>query len=230
MRLKFDQPMDPDYFKVLDLKAKVWTRRCCALRRHVEYDPNNQQFTIPLLFPLNYESSLELSGFKSAQGAEAEPVGLKYTAGEEFFDPDWLKKMKTSQNTFQLRDLLEKVKKARSEVNSISEAVFSGVFSYNRFFSSEAYFKMQGPGQFYADISQIMFSDYLIGSDGKKCWYYIKMDHPKSKMIEKLVTAPYDEIQDKIVSICDPFQISEGDIGETIDELNLEYCGTEVLD
>jgi C-terminal processing protease CtpA/Prc/outer membrane lipoprotein-sorting protein len=230
LRLTFDQPMEPNYYKVLGLKAKVWTGRCCALRRHVEYDPNSQQFTIPLLFPLNYESSLELSGFKSAQGAEAEPVGLKYTAGEEFFDPDWLKKMKTSQNTFQLRDLLENVKKARSKVNSISEAVFSGVFSYNRFFSSEAYFRMQGSGQFYADISQIMSSEFFIGSDGQTCWFYTKHERPGGKIIEKLVTAPYDEIQDKIVSICDPFHISKGDIGETIDELNLEYCGTEVLD
>jgi carboxyl-terminal processing protease len=230
LRLTFDQPMVPNYYKVFDLKAKDWTRRCCALRRHVEYNPNSQQFTIPLLFPLNCESSLELSGFKSIQGVEAEPITLKYTTGEEFFDPDWLKQMKTSQSTFQLRGLLEKVKKARSEVNSISEAVFSGVFSYNRFFSSEAYFRMQGPDQFYADISQIMSSRFCIGSDGKKCWFYTKYERPGSKIIEKLVTAPYDEIQDKIVSICDPFQISEGDIGETIDELNLEYCGTEVLD
>ena len=230
LRLKFDQPMEPNYYKVFDRTAKFWFRRCCALRRHVEYDPNSQQFTIPLLFPFNCESSLELSGFKSIQGAEAEPVVLKYTAGEEFFDSDWLKKMKTPQNASRLRGLLEKVKKARSKVNSISEAVFSGVFSYNSFFSSEAYFKIQGPGQFYADISQIMVSEFLIGSDGKKCWFYTKYERPGSKIIEKLVTAPYDEIQDKIVSICDPFQISEGDIGETIDELNLEYCGTEVLD
>ncbi len=231
LRLTFDQPMVPNCYKVLDLKAKVWTRRCCALRRHAEYDPNSQQFIIPLLFPLNCESSLELSGFKSIQGAGAEPVVLKYTTGEEFFDPDWLKKMKTLQNTFQLRGLLEKMKKARSKVNSISEAVFTGVFGYNRLFSSEAYFRMQGPGQFYSDISQLMSSKFfIIGSDDQTCWFYIKFERPGSKIIEKLVTAPYDEIQGKIVSICDPFQISEGGIGETIDELNLEFCGTEVLD
>jgi carboxyl-terminal processing protease len=221
LKITFDQPMYPDQYGFFNRTTKTSN----VLRCNVEYDPVAYQFTIPVVLPPDWQGTIEFRGFKSVKGIEADPVNIKYSTGKDIFSQSILKSLIVSQKSGELTNLLEKIKKMRSNLNSLSETVYMTHSSDNRTESNRTIFKLKGRNQFYADVSNIMGVPFHIGSDGQNCWWYYGR-----KNAEKLIMAPFDEIDDKNVIICDPFLLTQNDVATAIEKYNLEYLGTKSHD
>jgi outer membrane lipoprotein-sorting protein len=217
LKITFDQPMYPDQYEFFNRT----TKNSNVLRRNVEYDPATFQFTIPVVFPPNWKGTIEFHGFKSVKGIEADPVKIEYSTGKDIFSQSFMKSLNASQKSDDLIDLLEKIQKMRSNLRSLSEAVYMTHSSDNRTESNRTIFKLKGRRQFYADVSDVMGVPFHIGSDGENCWWYYGREGK-----ERLIMASFDEIDDKNVIICDPFYLTENDVVTAIKKFNLEYLGT----
>jgi carboxyl-terminal processing protease len=221
LKITFDQTMYPDQYEFFNRTTKNGN----VLRRNVEYDPVTYQFTIPMVFPPNWKGTIEFHGFESAKGIEADPVKIEYSTGKDIFSQSIMKSLNASQKSSDLIDLLEKIQKMRSNLKSLSETVYMTNSSDNRTESNRTVFKLKGRRQFYADVSDVIGVPFHIGSDGENCWWYSGREDK-----ERLIMAPFDEIDDKNVVICDPFFLTENDVVTAITKFNLEYLGTKSHD
>jgi outer membrane lipoprotein-sorting protein len=228
LQVVFDQPMTPEKFKIVDASLEEKFKDfsdVAAVRSYVMYDADKYQFSIPLILPCNWNGSVQLSGFKTAKGVEVQPIELNYTTSRDNFSDDLLQRFEKAKQSAELRVLLENIKNARSGLKSLSETVYYAYDFGDHEKSVKAIFKMQGRNQFYVDMSEEFEIPWHIGSDGEKCWFY--NEHMDTN---KLVAIDFSQIDEKKISICDPFGIAEADIDTVIKHNNIEYLGTEILD
>ncbi len=227
LKIVFDQPISAQKFKLglpgTETKSS-WPRGPQSLRQNVRYSADKTEFTVPLTLPPDWDGTIELSGFVSATGAEAEPIVLRYSTGRELFSPDISERLAKAAKSRELIDILQAVRKTRSNIKSLSETVHT-VWDFGKDGKTiRAIFKMQGDKQFLTDITDQMGHPFLVGSDGQSCWFYHKGKQ------EGLVTVPFEQVRDKYVSICDYARIFELGITGAIKECTLEYFGEDVLD
>jgi beta-lactamase regulating signal transducer with metallopeptidase domain/outer membrane lipoprotein-sorting protein len=225
----FNQPMIPDLGKVVDTtKNKERPRstfaRVYAFYNNITYDSEQHKFTIPLILPPDWEVSIELREFRTTNGIKMDPFVLNYSTGREIYSTEFQKRFQDAKKSKELRDILNKVKEARSHITSLSETVHTVHKMESWDESSKSVFKFQGEGQFYADISEQMNIPFYVGSDGRDCWYYNGREGK-----EKLITAPFDEVVEKNIIICDPFRVTQIGVSETIERSNIEYLGTDIF-
>jgi hypothetical protein len=99
-----------------------------------------------------------------------------------------------------------------------------------------ARFGFQGDRQFYADVSSIMEhslstivspSVFRLGSDGRECWFFSSFEFTDATYSRSnIVFCPFDAMQDKKVTIGDPFGAKQfSSTEEAIRQLKLEYLG-----
>ncbi len=224
----FNQPMIPDLGKIVDTtKGKPQSRsifaKVKALYNNITYDPEQHRFTIPLILPPDLEGSFELQEFRTTDGVKIEPVVFNYSTGRGIYSAQFQNSFKESKQSNELRDVLNKVKEARLAITSLSETINTTHKTGSGGEVSKSTFKFQGQDQFYVDISEIMDVPFYIGSDGKDCWHY---NGRKGK--EKLVTSSFDEVAEKNILISDPFGVAQKGVSETIEQLNIEYLGTNL--
>jgi len=223
LRVKFDQPMNAKGCRLITNAPKSPFDRFSLLTHHVVYDPQNYQFILPVVFPLN-RGSITLAGFQSEAGVEAEDVTLNFSTGKEMFSADLLEQLKLARSSPTLKDVLEKIKQQRRQLTALSETVLSVSVANNRIASKYGIFKMQGAQQFFGDASKFMHRPFMMGSDGEKCWFY-----QESKGNKTLTIAPSEAVPERNVVICDPFLTTELSAEETIKKYNLQYLGTDRL-
>jgi len=227
LQVVFDQPMIPNQFEIVDASIdKSYEERSdvAAVRSYAVYDADKYQFSIPLMLPCNWNGSIKLSGFKSIKGVEVEPIVLNYTTLRDKFSGNLLQRFEKARQSGELRALLENIKNVRSKLKSLSEVVHTTYHYGNREESNKVVFKIKGKNQFYVDMSEEFKKPWYIGSDGEKCWFYNEYRD------KKLVVIDSDQIAEKNIIICDPFEITKADIDTVIKQNNLEYLGTGMLD
>jgi beta-lactamase regulating signal transducer with metallopeptidase domain/tetratricopeptide (TPR) repeat protein/outer membrane lipoprotein-sorting protein len=228
LQVVFDQPMMPEKFKIVDASLEEKFQDfsdVAAVHSYIVYDAEKYQFSIPLILPCNWNGSVQLCGFKTAKGVEVQPIVLNYTTSKDKFSDDLMQMFEKAKQSKELRTLLENVKNAHSGLKSLSETVYYAYDFGDHEKSVKAIFKMQGSRQFYVDMSEEFEIPWHIGSDGEKCWFY--NEHMDTN---KLVAIDFNQIAEKKISICDPFEIAEADIDTVIKHNNIEYLGTEILD
>ncbi|MFC1782413.1 M56 family metallopeptidase [Planctomycetota bacterium] len=148
VEVMFDQPMDPDSFKVVNYSSR--TAKLQSIRRFTEYDALNYRFKLPVMLIPNWTNTITFKGFRSAVGVEAEEITLHYR-GDAEEDPDnWLKRMEEDSRLEELKSILGEVKRRRMELRSLSMTVVI-VRGRDGFESSSGIFKMQGEVQFFGD-------------------------------------------------------------------------------
>ncbi|MFA5239341.1 MAG: M56 family metallopeptidase [Phycisphaerae bacterium] len=228
LQVVFDQPMMPGEFNVVEVSVEEkfadWSD-VAVIRSYVVYDADKYQFSMPLILPSNWNGSIRLSGFKTAKGVEVEPIVLNYTTLRDVLSDDLRQKLEKAKQSKEPRELLKNIKDVRSKLKSLSETVYTTYEYDNRKESKKVIFKMQGRNQFYVDMSGYFEKPWRIGSDGEKCWFYNEAANTK-----KLVAIDFNQIAEKTISICNPFQIAEADINTVMKQNNIEYLGTEMLD
>ena len=228
LEVVFDQPMQPDQFQVVNASGKSDWFDIAAVAAHTVYDANQYRFTIPLMLPPNWNGNIKLNGFKNLKGIEAESVVLQYRTLQKEFSENLAKQFEKAAQSKEFKTLIEKIKNVRSNLKSLCETIHIVQNWDNRQESYKVVFRMQGGKQFYADISEVMKIPFIIGSDGKNCWFYIDRRSREDK--EKLFVTGFDEISEKDVVICNPFDIAGKNVAEADKQKNLEYEGTETID
>ncbi len=222
LQMKFDIQMDANNSKIYSVTHQNWLTGYQVLSRQVDYDAENKTFLVPVVLPSDWKGTMELTGFVSSVGAKAEPVKLEYSSGQQLISQvisDRLEKASCSKKLF---SIMENIKKDRGQIQSLSETVLCAISSNYRIYSYSCIFKVKDNKCLYADISNVMHNPFLIGSDGKECWFYYGNDKPT----KKLVVALYDEIGEKTISLSDPFNLITLDVNTAIKKFKPEYVGS----
>lgn len=224
----FDRPMNPNEFEINESNSvENFMQEVGAFYNYIEYDSLKNKFTIPIRLPHNWYGAITLNKFLSTEGNEIEPAVVNYHTAQIPFSDSLLKRFQQTGSSEELLLVLENVKKACSNITSLSETIYEEntdrLRKEQRSYMAD--FKKQGGRQFYTDISKIMETPFLIGSDGNVCWLY----SGKGKD-ERLITAPYEDIDQKDIDICNPFEINDSNIANVIENYRLEYEGTDYFE
>jgi beta-lactamase regulating signal transducer with metallopeptidase domain len=235
LRIRYDKAMDPHSYRFPSREAT--TKDQIAFNSGVSYDVENREFTFPIALPANWSGKIELSGLRSRDGRDAQPITLNYSTGEQRDSPNELKSLLRPESLAKLRDVIEKSQAAHNDLHSVSETVRSvslksSGFAGRRYSALEgtgSRFKMQGRRQFFGDVSQIMGIPFRIGSDGTECWFYSCGPDDSGATKPTLVTHRYDDIQSKKLVLLEPFDFDARHLEEVVKERRLEYLGLEKI-
>jgi RNA polymerase sigma factor (sigma-70 family) len=225
LEVAFDTPMDPDRYAI-STDDSVGFNRVPQLLGRAEYDAERHRFTLLLALPANWNGELRLEGFRDKNGVEAEPIVVKYRTQRSIYSDALRKRIEQAGQSEKLHQLVERVRKARRALRSVSEearwAFSHGSHSYwhQTFQMQGARFRMQGAEKYLGVVDDIMRNPYRIGSDGTISWLRINKER---------ITLPAKEIKEKNVRICDAFHSAGAeDAKRVIQDMKLEYLG-EVL-
>jgi len=222
----FNEPMDPKFIPVLEFPIMDFSDEGELFSRHVDYDPVNYKFTVPMFFPPNWEGTITLKGFRSEKGGKAEPLKLDISTGEEAFSSGISAKLARAQQSSELKKILENIWQARAQITSLEETVLRVEKDKTSLSTNYAVFKFQGENQFYADVSQTKTIPYFIGSDGENCWQYKELRDLRKIFIQ----LPFDQMHQKSLTISDPFMSTSMDIQTAMEKYRLEYMGEGELE
>jgi len=245
--IQFDQPMAPPS-EAISCVVSVPAMKSPGAICSVEYNSTSHTFRIPLLAPLkdrirftlpgrNFEVpamltprekvTFNLAGFRSAKGVAAAPVKLEYRVSETEFASADRKKIAAAAKDPRLLAVLDELKEKRQRLTSVAERVQNlelGIKDnlFNSLKSQSATFRWQQPGQFYADIGEIMLScdAFRIGSDGQSWWFHAEWSNGK-----KLEACPVKEMHEVDSLFCDPFELGRKASGQAAKDRGLRYTG-----
>jgi len=225
LEIVFDRPMNPNEFEINEPdNKKDFPREAGAFYNYVEYDTLNNKFTIPVKLPDNWNGSIRLENFFSADGNKAGAVTVEYHTSQKQLSESLLSRVFDSADSAEFTELLKKIKQTHSELYSVYETIHTEMIYHNKTSTGKAVFKIQGDRQFYADVSEFMGGTFCIGSDGNDCWLYSV--NVENNIPERLVVTPYEDINNRNIDICNPFGIKDSNASDVIKNYNLEYEGT----
>ncbi len=215
--------MDPESYGV-SVPEQPGFPRGPGLADQVAYDPGARRFTPLLQLPPNWNGELRLEGFRGTNGAEAEPVLLKYRTLREPLAPALRRRIDQVSVSAPLRALIQRIREASRKISSVSENVLTTYTfrSYlpdwhDRYWSQGATFKKRGDDRFVAVIDEIMHNPFRVGSDGTTCWFVRS---------EERVGVPAPAMNEKNVLFVDPFDAKgSSDVESIIRDRKLEYSG-----
>ena len=226
LEVTFDQPMDPSS-NGLSFDGPAGSDRVPKLLGQPEYDPAGHRFTLLLGLPANWNGQIRLEGFRDKNGVEAEPILVKYRTQRSVHSEALRKRIEQAGQSDKLSQLVERVRKARRDLRSVSEeALLVHSYSpfpywYQTFEIQGSRFQMQGEQKYLGIIDGIMHIPFRVGSDGKTCW--LRRDNER-------ITLAAKEIKEKNLLFCDAFH-SAGteDAKRVIQDMKLEYLGEAVV-
>jgi hypothetical protein len=141
------------------------------------YDPGARRFTLLLRLPPDWDGEVRLESFRGADGADAEPVSLKYRTRGEILAPALRRRFERSSASARFRALIERIREARRKIWSVAEDVLSTATQgsslpdwKHRYESCGATFKMRGDRAFVGVVDEVMHGPCRVGSDGTACW------------------------------------------------------------
>jgi len=226
LEVAFDKPMDPDRYAISPDDSVYWDRAPELLGR-AEYDAQRHRFTLLLALPANWNGDLRLEGFRDKNGVEAKPIVVKYRTQRSIYSDALLKRIEQAGQSEKLHQLVERVRKARRELRSISEeartAHSSGPRSYwyQTFEMKGARFQMLGEEKFLGVVDGIMRVPFRVGSDGTTSWLRINKER---------ITLPAKEIKEKNLLFCDAFHSAGAeDAKRVIQDMKLEHLGEAIV-
>jgi RNA polymerase sigma factor (sigma-70 family) len=227
LEVVFDKPMDPSSYAVSFDASVVGSDRVPRLLGRAEYDAQRHRFTLLLALPANWNGELRLEGFREKNGAEAEPTVVKYRTQRSVLSDALRKRIEQAGQSDKLHELVQRVRKARRELRSVSEearwAVPHGPLSswYQTFQVQGARFQMQGEQKFLGVIDGIMGIPFRVGSDGTTAWLRTKNER---------IAHPAKEIKEKNVLLCDAFHSAGNeDAKHVIQDMKLEHLGEAIV-
>ena len=226
LKIKFDVPMDYDGSIIYcTSRQKKWFDYN-ILGNHLDYDSERNTFSIPVVLKPNWNGVIEMTGFVSSEGKKAETIKLEYSSGNKPFPQHLSDRLIKAGMSEKLLNIMGNIKEMRSKLKSLSETVISVTSSNDRIEAYHYLFKMKGNRCFYADISSLLNNTFLVGSNGKECWWYFAHKNKYAEDSEKFILLPYDDVKAKNISICNSFDLFRLDVQSAIKEYRPEYIGT----
>ena len=245
IHVRFDQPMNPEAYEPIgSIEDKgMGGREVVVVPFPVEYDASSHCFTFLAFFPCATTPRIELRGFRSADGGEAEPVKVKYEVGKKLYLPEQEARIVEAGRSAKLREVVDAVRRNRLALKSLETTVrivspwaSRHLGWWNSVGVDYACFGFQGERQFYADVSSIMeYSPstiippriFRLGSDGRECWFLHVFNHAnENSSYKQMFFCPFDATRDRTVIIGDPFGSKRfASTEKAIQEMKLEYLG-----
>jgi RNA polymerase sigma factor (sigma-70 family) len=221
VEITFDKPMDPLSYGLA--APDVEFDKSPELLVDTDYNAKDHRFTLLIALPPNWNGELRLDGFRGKDGTFAEPVLLKYRTLHTVRPQAVEKRIEVASKSAELRHLLERIRKARRELHSVSEALtITNCYSFK---SGDRYqvietrgvrFQMDG-NKYLGIVDDYMRIPFRIGSDGETCWYRSR---------NEICSLPAKEVHNQYVQFCDPFGINgTDDLNKIIRDEKLEYLG-----
>lgn len=219
LEVAFDQPMDAQASAV-SIDASGVSDRLPRLLGHAEYDSERHRFTLLLALPPNWNGELRLEGFREKNGVEAEPIIVKYRTLRSIYSDALRKRIEQAGRSEKLSQLVERVRKVRRELKSVSEEVhwassYSSLSPWDQgLVMNGSRFQMQGEQKYLGVVDGSMRIPFRIGSDGTTAWL---------RRTNERTTLPAKEIKEKNVRICDAFHAAgTEDAKRVIQDMKLE--------
>src|SRR5262249_15563743 len=128
LEVTFDRPMDPLAYG-LRVPDSPGIERQPELLGRPAYDPARHRFTLLTRLPPNWNGEVRLEGFRGQDGVEAEPVIVKYRTQRTVLSEAQRARVEEAGRSAELRQLIERVRKARRELTSVSEEAVWTIFS-----------------------------------------------------------------------------------------------------
>ncbi len=222
VRVRFDRPMDPDWYGIaFEDPGRRRRSEKPSLHSSVTYDPDLQEFELPLVMPPNWNGEFQLTHFRAADGTVIQPQTVKYRTLRQPTSSLLKQRIEQSGESPLLIDLIRKIGDQSRKVTSVSAEVrFSQVRSNegwsNHYSSWAAGFARSGQ-QFIGDVSQAMQKSWQIGSDGTTSWF---------RHGDTVVQCPAEDVSENNVVLCNPFGAgTEDDVRQVIETFQLEHLG-----
>jgi outer membrane lipoprotein-sorting protein len=227
IEVTFDRPMEPNSYAIVDASNPEKSSRGYGIfESSVDYDAAVHTFIFPVRFPGNWNGSVILQNFVSADGVRAKSVTVSYHTLQKPFSNELMERFDRYETSGELVNVLQKIKDTRSNLKSIQYSIYeTSWYGGEERETEKAVFKFQKDRQLFADISGIMNGSFYIGCDGNNCWLY---SHGEN--YERLVSMAYEDVNEFNIDICNPFGLGDSDISDVLRQYNLRYEGMDVLD
>ncbi|APZ95569.1 Ig-like domain-containing protein [Fuerstiella marisgermanici] len=220
LRIKFDRPMASEWYGFSAGQDPFGGK--CQIAGEVTYDAATHEFVIPVSFPPNWNGTLNLTGFRSADGQPATAKEVPYRTLRTLVSAETEARLAAAERSEELIAVIGKIRDSHSKIRSVKLTATSTmeysaeVWSY-RLTRRTSVFAKQGD-KYFGDVSQIMnLRAFQVGSDGKQCWH---------RHNDKLTVAASDDVLRQNVSIAEGFgQLTEMQPVEVIRKYRLEYAG-----
>jgi RNA polymerase sigma factor (sigma-70 family) len=223
VEVTFDQPMDPLSYGLGGAEPPGFDGHA-ELLGPPQYDPERRRFTLLTLLPPNWNGDLRLEGFRGKDGALAAPLTVPYRTRGTPLGEALRQRVERAGRSAELRQLVERARKARRELTGLSEeAVWS--FSLGsrtpswceQFEAHGSRFAVQGDQKFLGAVDGIMGMPFRVGCDGKTCWL---------RRGDELISVPFRDVPDKNLLFCDAFDAAgTADADRVIQDRKLEDLG-----
>lgn len=250
LRIRFDRPMDPMALKL------NWKNGGAIDCQFPSYDAAKYEFTIPVRLPVGSSQWIEINppmpgmsmsearkfyprdGFESAHHHLARLYSWQFTTAaapktttdtkaediQKILPPDHGQITAGAKKTDLLK-ILREIQQKRKHLTSVAERVQNilmerrnGLFLWVQATGSS--FQWQSPNLYFADVSdEMMRLRFAIGCDGRSWWYACS-----DPMCIKV--CPMDQMQERDVTLCDPFDLLDQKPEKAAAGLELRYAGT----
>lgn len=228
LRLQFDAPMVPHSVNVREVSKTE--NASVAFCPFTSFDEDSQTFSIPILFPPNWEGAIQLTGLQSRAGKHANPIQLNYKTGDAIWDETQMQQYQKARESQEIKSLLSSMQQARKSLRSFREIVHRTAFNvllssgFTYLNIQSATFAVQGSTQFFADISDFMSMPFLFGNTGSRYWYY-SLEQGK-EYLKGLLPSEINTIETRFA---DPLSLSNNDVETALKNNNFEYAGKQEL-
>ena len=225
IRVRFDQPMDPDLYGVSTDREKPIDR--LELIGHITYDPERYEFRIPVGFPPNWSGTLTLRGFYSADGRAAVSKKISYHTLQTLMSDTMQEQIQQAGKSNALLSILKRLQDQYGGIKSARVTATTAMEYHTMEWSSqldqyEAYFAKQDK-KYFGDVSQVMrLSDkFQVGCDGESCWF---------RRSKEVTVVPVNEVEQQDVSVADGFNASTNRSPEDIvSDYEFEHVGLRTI-
>lgn len=243
VKVVFDRPMDPHSYG-LDRGLHQSPGRPSQVVE-ASYDAPARRFDLLVRPSSDAAWSVDLAGFRSAEGVPAEPVRVAYKTEDDPFSRVLRDRFELAAGSPRLREVVERAREASRKIESATVRVATdkiellphsfpdrGVMTQYRavgYSRSAATFR-KGPGdKFEVDTASSPWGSLRVGFDGATCWidvtnvrFRYESDRPGGVSI---LVLPVDHAE-RDVSIADPFDAAgKATVDDLIRDLKLEYGG-----
>lgn len=225
LEVKFDHPMNPCAFGLGPRTGS--SRDSVQLAGEILYDKEKCAFSVPLIFPPNWNGDITIAGFRSERNVEAAAKTINYRTLQKPLSDEQSKALAQAGSSVELIRLLERILQRYESIRSIKVEAEWTYTSRGKVWATyldftRSVFARDGE-KYFGDISMIKGSadPFMIGSDGKQCWF---------RRSDKLTVGPRDQMAIQQVSIATPFHgISGRTVQQIANEEKLEYLGVQTV-
>jgi hypothetical protein len=231
LRIRFDRPMRCSTVSLQWESGGV--HRCDRIR----YDKGANEFTLPVTLEPSRTHRIVVNprgpvGFKSIHGTPAGRYEWAFTTGGS--SNRGADEKARSAAALPVQGIVEEFNQMRAAMRSFVETVDTvecsepGPDGFRRLRAYSAVFNMQGPEEYFADVSDVCGRPTVLFATGALnhvCGYY---RHDGSE--PSAVASRSEEISRSDIKLADPFESCAADTDAVCEQLKLKYGGTVDLE